>query len=658
MEKILYFDVCALIVITVFLISMLMREQLVNRTNKLMFSLVVLMLFATLGDLGAAVIEDYAQPSNNMVICSYFCNYVYFFAHNLLLPVYVHYIYSSMEIWHKYKTSMKFTRYMWYSLVLIDLLVLVSNIPSGKVFVISPELEYIRGPLIIVFYIIAACFALWGVELVIHYRQLINRDKAVVLVIIFPMILGAILIQFFHERILIEMFGISISLLFFMIAVKREESLADPVTGALKYGASVERLKKIFIADKPVSIVLIKVVNYNSIRLYVGHNLFDVYLKKIADTMRQIARNNKYVSDLFYLENGLFAYMSEDSSIECAKGAANEISEYFKTICEIDGFEVVSEARVCVIQCPNDIDDFTNLLTVGTTFHETMPNNQEVLIYSDYCDDDDFKMRSEMDSIINRALENHNFEIHYQPIYSTETGKYVSAEALLRLNDDKYGYVSPGEFIPVAEVTGKIHAIGDYVMDEVLSFIAESGIDKLGIEYIEINLSASQCIESDLVEKTITKLLEHKVNPGRISLELTESSADIDPIVVDTNVRKLHNAGVRFALDDYGVGYSNIKRVTSLPIDQVKLDKSFVDNIDNPQMWIVIQDTIAMLKEMGKEVLVEGVEKESVARKLIEVDTDLFQGCGLIQGFYFCRPLPKDKFVSFIEEHNKKAEVL
>lgn len=655
MEKILYFDICALIIILVFLLSMLLREQLVNRTNKLMFLIVVLMFFSTIGDIGSAILEDYVSPSASARIISYTLNYVYFFAHNLLLPVYVHYIYSSMEIWHKYKTQMRFTRLLWFALVSFDVLVLLTNIVSGKVFTINDKLEYVRGPYIIVFYVVAAFFAIWGVELVVHYRQFINRDKAVVLVIIFPMVFGSIFIQLAHDGLLIEMFSLSVSLLFFMIAVKREESLLDPVTGALKYGAGLNRIRKVFITNKPVILVFVKITNYNNIRLYVGPRSFNTYLKTITDTMRSAAKSNKYSSDVFYLENGIFAYMSEDSTLESAKQAANEVAQFLKNTCDIDGFEVTSEARVCVIRCPEDIDDYTTLFTVATMFHEILPDTKEVILYSEYCDDDDFKMRAEMEGIINRALEENRFEVYYQPIYSTETGRYVSAEALLRLNDEKYGYVSPGVFLPVAEVTGKIHAIGDYVIDEVLKFIASENIEELGLEYIEVNLSASQCIESDLVDKIVNKLSEYGVKPQKLSLELTETSADMDPVVVDMNVNKLHAAGVRFALDDYGIGYSNIKRVTALPIEQVKLDKSFADNIDNPQMWIVVQDTISMLKEMGKEVLVEGVERESVARRLIEVDTDLFQGCGLIQGFYFCRPLQKAMFIDFIKEHNLKA---
>ncbi len=108
--------------------------------------------------------------------------------------------------------------------------------------------------------------------------------------------------------------------------------------------------------------------------------------------------------------------------------------------------------------------------------------------------------------------------------------------------------------------------------------------------------------------------------------------------------------GIHFALDDYGTGYSNVKRVTTLPVDIVKLDKTFVDGVDDPQMWIMVQDTIKMLKQMGKKVLVEGVEEEKVVMKFMDLGADYIQGCEYLQGYYFCRPLPEKDFVEYMQK--------
>ena len=204
-------------------------------------------------------------------------------------------------------------------------------------------------------------------------------------------------------------------------------------------------------------------------------------------------------------------------------------------------------------------------------------------------------------------------------------------------------------FIEAAEISGAIHAIGDYVLEDVCRFISENDFDELGLKCIEINMSTSQCIEMNLVEKVAFLLKKYKLDASRLNLEITESAVDFDPDVVDQNITRLHEMGINFALDDYGTGYSNVKRVTTLPVEIVKLDKSFVDGVDDPKMWIMVQDTVKMLKEMGRKVLVEGVEEEKVVHKFTELGADYIQGCEYLQGYYFCRPLPEKDFLEFMK---------
>ena len=139
---------------------------------------------------------------------------------------------------------------------------------------------------------------------------------------------------------------------------------------------------------------------------------------------------------------------------------------------------------------------------------------------------------------------------------------------------------------------------------------------------------------------------KYGVKPGEINLEITETAADYDPETTDRNIELLSKAGIPFSLDDYGTGYSNIKRVVSLPLDIVKLDKLLVDEMDTPMMWIVISNTVRMLKRMNKKILVEGIEDKRALVKFVEI------GCDYIQGFYFSKPLPKAEFMEFLAKNN------
>jgi len=215
---------------------------------------------------------------------------------------------------------------------------------------------------------------------------------------------------------------------------------------------------------------------------------------------------------------------------------------------------------------------------------------------------------------------------------------------LVRLRDKKYGYVSPDLFIPAAEKNGAIYQIGEFVFEEVCKFLKSPEFLELGLDCIEINLSVAQCMQPDLAKHLIQIAKKHDVSPRLINLEITETAVENSREVMLNNLKELEAAGFRLSLDDYGIGYSNIQRIATLPLDIVKLDKTFVDRVQQDNMQIILSNTIRMLKDLNLQIVVEGVE----TAEQLEYISGLH--CDYIQGFYFSRPLPKKEFTSFIEK--------
>lgn len=651
MERILFFDITAIFITLIFIVTGLVRKNAFgNRRNYLIFWIEIMVLVATIGDLGSAVIEQYFHSESWARTASYVFNYLYFLAHNMVQPLYLFFVYASMGLWHKFEEK-KYLIYIWTFLTGLDILLLALNFLVKIIFTVDESGYYHRGPLHIIFYLVAVAMAIWGITLIIGNRKLIGKDKMLVLLLIYPMVFTTIVIQYFYPDTLCEMFGICICLLVFVIVIQHKETTLDPLVGAKRHSAGLETLTNIIDTGKPSTILLIKIVNNGNILMYLGQEVYHRLLVMLSNQFCVFAKEENYRADLYYLEYGLYGLLSEEDALTFSYKTAEKIRDYLNEELVLDDFSISVDARICIVQCPDDFTEFQSLFNFATGFQNTIPPSKNVILYSDYKSQTEFRIRDELDTIMSNAIKNHGFEMYYQPIYSTRKNRFICAEALIRLKDDTYGYISPSLFIPLAEKNGMIHEIGDFILEEVLSFIENTDMDALGLEYIEINLSASQCIESDLIDKVTRLLDEHKVLPSQISFELTETAADMDPAIVDSHVTRLSNLGVRFALDDYGTGYSNIKRVTSLPINQVKLDQSFVSELDNPQMWIVIQDTITMLKEMDKEVLIEGVENEELAKRFIDLNCDLIQGCEYMQGYYFCKPIPKDQFIQFMQEH-------
>ena len=647
---IIYFDICAILITSIFIISAIIKGNLKGKNNYLMFSIIILSLIASVCNLSISVISNYAVATPAHRVLMHIFNDLYFLSHNLILPVYIFFIYSTIGFFHVLKNN-KFLLRSWIILTGIDILAVIENIFYPIVYTINEDCHYERGPLIYLFYAVAIIFFIWGTYVIFYYKKFIRFDKLIALLLLFPVAVITVVIQFFYPYMACEMFGTSVALMSYIIVIQNSDIMVDPLVGAMKYSAGIDNLYNIINTKRPSTILLIKIVNNGNILMYLGQEKYNTFLYNMSDVLRKFAKKSKYEASLYYLEYGLYGFLSEDDQLEQAYQTAEEIRKYMSEIIKMDDFDIIIEPRLCIVQCPDDFDDFQTMFTFATSFHNTLPATRNIMLYSDFCDQTEFRIRNDLDDIIERAIANNSFKMYYQPIYSTTEKCFVSAEALIRLEDEKYGFISPAHFIPFAETNGSIHAIGNYVLESVFRFMSNIGMMEMGLKYVEINLSASQCIESDLFDKVEELLDKYALLPEQISLELTETAADIDPTIVDQNVRKLHNLGIRFALDDYGTGYSNVKRMTTLPIDQVKLDKSFVDEINDPQMWIVIQDTISMLKEMGKEVLIEGVESEEVADRFINLECDLLQGCEYMQGFYFCKPLPEDEFVEFIKAH-------
>ena len=645
---IIHFDIVALVIVMILFISVILRKQYLDRSNLIMFILIITAMISTVGDLGGAVIGNYMAKTELNRMMMFWFNQIYFISHVMLMPIYLLYVYSSVDVWHLFINSRKL-RMAWAIPVLTMEMLFLMNGWFLKIFYITEDLVYVRGNLLVLAYVLAAFYGIWSLWGIVRYRKVINRDKMVTLLFLIGIVGAGVLLQLFVGEILIEMFAISISILFYSVVVRREETQFDPITGALRRGEGIERISKNFISMKPSTVLAVRLNNYRNINLYLGEAAYHRFLRDITDNLRRICKENTFPSEIYYFENGLFVVLGDKNIKDKAKDIAEQVNNLYADAYKMDDFVLFPEIKQCIISQPDDVSDVNAINSLIMSFHKSMAVDEKICIYSDYIDDREFKLRNDVDKIIRRALEHRGFEMYYQPIYSTVDKCFVAAEALIRLNDKEYGFVSPRYFIQAAENSGDIHAIGDFVLNEVVRFISEADIEKYGLKYIEINLSASQCIESDLVEKIMGTLEKYNVKPEQLSLEITETAANINPAIVDMNIQKLHNEGIRFALDDYGTGYSNIKRVVALPVDQVKLDKSFVDMIDDPNMWIVIQDTIQMLKEMRKEVLVEGIEDADVAKRFTELRPDLIQGCELIQGFYFCKPLPKQEFIEFMK---------
>ena len=237
---------------------------------------------------------------------------------------------------------------------------------------------------------------------------------------------------------------------------------------------------------------------------------------------------------------------------------------------------------------------------------------------------------------LRRALVAEEFQLHYQPIF-TIAGEPVGVEALLRWHDPERGaLVAPSEFVPVAEETGLIEPIGDWVIAAVCAQQVEWAARGLN-PVISVNVSPRQLRRADFIARVNAHLRDSGADPERITVELTESAMNQDHADAEPTVRALHELGLQLALDDFGAGYSSLSRLRAMPMQTLKIDRAFLREVpENGEAAAIVTAILRLARALGRTAVAEGVETEAQRRFLED------QQCPLLQGFLLGRPMPAD----------------
>ncbi|MBU3098033.1 MULTISPECIES: putative bifunctional diguanylate cyclase/phosphodiesterase [Clostridium] len=381
------------------------------------------------------------------------------------------------------------------------------------------------------------------------------------------------------------------------------------------------------------AILFIDLDNFKEVNDTLGHTYGDELLINVANLIKATMAEGDLVSrvggDEFFI---LMKNIKDYSKISrlCIK-----LQSLLNCAIRIDDKHVYTSASIGIAIFPNDGYDTNVLLKNADTAMYSAKNNGKAR-YSFFNESMSsiIVRRAEIEKGLRNALENNEFEMYYQPQIDIINNKLKGFEALLRWNSAKLGKVSPAEFIPIAEQSGLIVSIGEWIIKMVC--LQNSLWKSKGYLYdtIAINLSGIQ-LQNDDFEETLKHIInETKINPKFVELEITESIFMKDferSIKLLTAIREL---GITIALDDFGTGYSSLSYLKRLPINTLKIDKSFIDNIDTNEREKVIVDGIILLaQKIGLDVIAEGAETKN------QIELLKGMGCNQIQGYYFSRPL-------------------
>ncbi len=304
-------------------------------------------------------------------------------------------------------------------------------------------------------------------------------------------------------------------------------------------------------------------------------------------------------------------------------------------------------ATVGIAIAPYDGATLDELLRkADMAMYEAKRKQQNVSLYSD-----DLETRtrqvSEIESELSHALKNNEFSVVYQPQVDAYSYQVLGIEALIRWNNPKIGFVPPDLFIPVAEANGLIHEIGHFVMETAM-IDAQEIYQASGFSYklrLSVNVSVSQLFNDDFVEHIESLLSRYQNQPITFMVEVTESLFIDDLLRAKNILLRAKQAGIYISLDDFGTGYSSLSVLSKLPINELKIDRSFVNDIlTDEHDWLLAKSIINLCKSLSIPVVAEGVETKAQADRLAA------HGCDIFQGYYFARPLPKAELIDFLKE--------
>lgn len=263
---------------------------------------------------------------------------------------------------------------------------------------------------------------------------------------------------------------------------------------------------------------------------------------------------------------------------------------------------------------------------------------------------DHYLRHSRIEQLLRQALQNNEIFMHYQPQVDV-LGRLYGVESLVRWQHPELGFVPPQEFIAVAESSGLITTLGNFIIERSLSEMAEL-CRKLNMDLsVSINLSVRQLSEPGLLDHLVHEACRHNFPKNRIVLEITESLLIQDMEEVQATLQALHHEGFKISLDDFGTGYSSLAVLRQLPLDEIKIDKSFVDDILNDQTALkMVKNIIAIGKNYETVVLAEGVETQAQLECLRDC------GCDLFQGYHFSRPLSSAALDIYIAQQERNSD--
>lgn len=640
MEYSIWLDVCSILTLISLILANRIKKTASLYRNNLVLQAILILLLNTLVDL--IVIGGRISTNRFLLYSLHSLKYILMYAAFAYMIVY-----TSVAVNRRIhgRNILK----LFIAPIIFIVTLLLSNYNTEFVFSITAGGFFEYGPYFAIFYCLDLYYAAIASFLLLRGRQALSRNHKILLPAIpFIFITGTVFDYLFPMAASLQFTSTIFITLVFSYMQNPSEYYSDDSL-MMNRDAFITMCESRFSPDSHTQCIAINIHNFDLLVKTVEKNRIlhaeGIFIKSLKQFSKKLL--------MFKINNGQYIIIMDENNETEARLVYEETCNIMKILSNSTRLSIPVYSTSCAFSSPKHVSSIRMVenLFAALKLYENSDNILTVEAENLNLKSDTEIVRIE--KLVKTALNDNRLEVYFQPIYNTEKKKFTSAEALIRMRDDEGNFVPPDIFIPIAEKSSLIIDIGSFVLNEVCRVISEEHLSDYDFEYIEVNVSMVECLQSNLASNIMAVLKQHRIFPSQINLEITETSASEFTDIVDKNIKTLYDKNITFSLDDFGTGYSSLSRILSLPLKLIKIDKSIVQapfiSTDEKSM-ILLKNFVKTPISVGFEVVAEGVETREMAREIIKL------GCKYIQGYYFSKPLTRTEFVKMIKL-NQPAEV-
>lgn len=636
----IWLDVCSIVILLFLFLSYKIKNYIsVYQDDNLMYSIFSVTSFVAV-DFFAILLDGRVEPL--LIYCLHALKYMMMYSSFCFML-----LYTSIAVNQRFHGGNIFKLFIT-PLAVVALLMII-NYSDSFIFYITKDGRFEPGRLYPLLYVIDVYYIVISSNLLLRGKRALSQNYKVIIPAIIVILITGTLLDYFFPYASFMQFTFTIFITLVFIGTRNPDEYYYEDSQIMNKNAFITMCGSRFTSDTNTLCIAVNIhkIDLITATLEISKviNAEGLFLKNIEQFSKKLLT--------FKLANGQYIIVIDENNVAKARLIYEETCHIMEKFANAALFSFPIYSTCCLFSSPKDV---SSLRMVNTLFDalKLYDNKDDILSI----EPEELQLKSDaeierIEKLVKNALSENRLEVYFQPIYNVKEKKYTSAEALIRMKDNEGNNISPGVFIPIAEKSSVIIDIGAFVIEEVCKLLSTENLSAFGLEYIEVNISMVECLQSNLASNILSVLKRYGIASSQINLEITETSASEFTDIVDTNIKTLSSKNISFSLDDFGTGYSSLSRILSLPLKLIKIDKSLVQapfiNRDKKSM-ILLDNFIKTAFAAGFDIVAEGVETNEMVKHVIAL------GCTYIQGFYFSKPLSKTDFVDVIRL-NKPAEI-